>query len=432
MFEANYGWLGSFTGTGFVEGFDDAGDNIVFSFQVPSTGSYNLRVRYFTWGRQENSVRVNGGSPQTYVFEQTFVDGVASFEDLSNSVNLVAGSNTITISKQWGGLYLDHIEITGEGSGGQDTEAPSIPTGLVASNITQTSVNLNWNASNDNVGVSGYDIWVDGNYVRSSTNTSTTVRNLTCGTSYQLTVIAKDAAGNYSGQSTSLTVRTATCLPIYIEAEEAQLNGVYEASYGWVGAFTGTGFVDGLDQAGDNLTFDLDVSTAGTYNLRIRYFAWSNQDNFIRVNGGAARVQSFTQTYVAGAERFEDLMISVDLNAGPNTVAIEKSWGGIYVDHVELTGAGSLGALSHTTDGDIGDVTIALYPNPVEPSRGFFLDASAPIQTVTIVDVLGREITVDRAMAVGINYVDVALVSGTYQVRLQLENGTISKQILVR
>ena len=37
-----------------------------------------------------------------------------------------------------------------------DTQAPSAPTGLTASGVTQTALTLGWTASTDNVGVTGY------------------------------------------------------------------------------------------------------------------------------------------------------------------------------------------------------------------------------------------------------------------------------------
>src|SRR3954453_15469732 len=40
-----------------------------------------------------------------------------------------------------------------------DTQAPTAPGGLAASAPDSSQVNLSWTASNDNVGVAGYDIW---------------------------------------------------------------------------------------------------------------------------------------------------------------------------------------------------------------------------------------------------------------------------------
>lgn len=89
-----------------------------------------------------------------------------------------------------------------------DTTAPSVPTGLVASAVTQTSLTLSWDASTDNVGVTGYDVYQDGSLITSVTGTSTNVSGLAAGTAYAYTVSAKDAAGNVSAASTALNVTT--------------------------------------------------------------------------------------------------------------------------------------------------------------------------------------------------------------------------------
>lgn len=91
-----------------------------------------------------------------------------------------------------------------------DTEAPSIPSNLTASNITQSSLSLSWSASTDNVAVAGYDVYRDGNKINTSTVTSTSynVSGLNAGTTYSFTITAKDASGNESAASTALPVTT--------------------------------------------------------------------------------------------------------------------------------------------------------------------------------------------------------------------------------
>ncbi|MGY3795655.1 endonuclease [Aquimarina sp. 433] len=94
------------------------------------------------------------------------------------------------------------------GNTGGDTESPSIPAALTASNITTTSAQLSWNASSDNVGVTGYDVYRNGSLLSSTSNTSYTVTALSPATTYTFGVRAKDAAGNVSGLSTSINVTT--------------------------------------------------------------------------------------------------------------------------------------------------------------------------------------------------------------------------------
>ena len=91
-----------------------------------------------------------------------------------------------------------------------DTTPPSTPTGLATSNLAQTSVSLSWTASTDNVGVTGYRLFVNGTQVGTATGTSYSFGGLTCATTYTLGVAAYDAAVNVSGTATK-SVTTAAC-----------------------------------------------------------------------------------------------------------------------------------------------------------------------------------------------------------------------------
>jgi chitodextrinase len=91
-----------------------------------------------------------------------------------------------------------------------DTTPPSTPSGLSASNVSQTGLTLNWSASTDNVGVTGYDVYRNGTKMASGTPTSSAQTGLSCGTSYSFGVVARDAAGNSSPQA-SLSAQTSAC-----------------------------------------------------------------------------------------------------------------------------------------------------------------------------------------------------------------------------
>ncbi|SNR22803.1 glycosyl hydrolase family 18 protein [Actinomadura mexicana] len=90
----------------------------------------------------------------------------------------------------------------------EDTEAPSAPSGLRSTGRTATSVSLAWNASTDNVGVTGYDVYNGSTRAASVTGTSTTVGGLSAKTAYAFTVRARDAAGNTSPASAPVSVTT--------------------------------------------------------------------------------------------------------------------------------------------------------------------------------------------------------------------------------
>ncbi|MCU4174839.1 collagenase [Carboxylicivirga sp. N1Y90] len=90
--------------------------------------------------------------------------------------------------------------------------APSIPSGLYASNITSEGFMLSWIASSDNVGVIAYEITCDNKLVAtvSASELSYELSGLNFNTEYDLQVSALDAAGNKSALSDVLKVLTAT------------------------------------------------------------------------------------------------------------------------------------------------------------------------------------------------------------------------------
>jgi gliding motility-associated-like protein len=95
-----------------------------------------------------------------------------------------------------------------------DTQKPTAPSGLSSESVTSSSFTLKWNASTDNVGVTGYEVFKDGTLLGTTTSLTYNVTGLTAGTTYSMTVRAKDAAGNYSDLSTALSVTT-TAAPTY-------------------------------------------------------------------------------------------------------------------------------------------------------------------------------------------------------------------------
>jgi chitodextrinase len=91
-----------------------------------------------------------------------------------------------------------------------DTTPPSAPGNLRSTGATQTSVSVAWNASSDDVGVTGYALFRNGTAAGTTTATGATFSGLTCGTTYSFGVEAYDAAGNRSPRS-SVDASTSAC-----------------------------------------------------------------------------------------------------------------------------------------------------------------------------------------------------------------------------
>jgi chitodextrinase len=74
-----------------------------------------------------------------------------------------------------------------------DSQAPTVPTNLIASGTTDSTTNLSWTASTDNVGVTGYDVYQG--VFKGTSGTTYTATGLTAATAYTFSIKAKDAAG---------------------------------------------------------------------------------------------------------------------------------------------------------------------------------------------------------------------------------------------
>ncbi|GHH93411.1 cellulase family glycosylhydrolase [Streptomyces capillispiralis] len=156
-----------------------------------------LRLGYLGW-----SWSGNGGGVE-------YLDMVTNFDPnqlTSWGRRLFEGANGIAATSEEAAVY-------GSGSGG-DTTAPTAPGTPAASAVTASSATLTWGAATDAVGVTGYDVVrISGSTesaVTTTTGTSATVTGLTAATSYTFAVYARDAAGNRSRRSATVTVTTSS------------------------------------------------------------------------------------------------------------------------------------------------------------------------------------------------------------------------------
>lgn len=94
-----------------------------------------------------------------------------------------------------------------------DILPPSVPTDFVITTVGANSIYMKWSASTDNVGVIGYDIYNGETLIGSTTALKHILSNLTVDTFYNLTVRARDEAGNLSISSNSIQAATDIIAP---------------------------------------------------------------------------------------------------------------------------------------------------------------------------------------------------------------------------
>jgi len=107
-----------------------------------------------------------------------------------------------------GFTLLLSLFLSGPSIAAPDTQPPTVPVGLAARAVTATGFTLTWAAATDNVKVTGYEIFRDGEPAGTTSDLSRSIESLTPDTSYSLAVRARDARGNWSARSAPLVVRT--------------------------------------------------------------------------------------------------------------------------------------------------------------------------------------------------------------------------------
>ncbi|WP_299016586.1 endonuclease [uncultured Polaribacter sp.] len=90
----------------------------------------------------------------------------------------------------------------------EDTVAPSAPTNVVSSNISDTAFTISWTAATDNNEVASYDVYLNNQLDQNVTELTALISGLAATTTYTAHVIAKDTSGNVSLKSNTITINT--------------------------------------------------------------------------------------------------------------------------------------------------------------------------------------------------------------------------------
>ncbi|MEZ4802454.1 MAG: endonuclease [Gelidibacter sp.] len=313
-----------------------------------------------------------------------------------------------------------------------DNEAPSMPTNLVASNPTSSTIDLNWTASTDNVAVTAYDIFMNGTYKGTSTTTSYTANNLLPNLTWCFVVYAKDASGNVSEPSNEDCETTLD--------GQANLNCV-EESFENIPSSSST-YADRVWTGDNGYNFHAtDARTDQTLNGRTitvrngilectdfvgmletvtvttqRVFSGGTGTFDLVVNGDFIATIPYgdnpiTTSIPVGIDDFESLVIN------NNSVPTNR----VNFDDLIWT-CGLLGTDEFTEN------QFKIYPNPAKNMLHIDLKNSAETK-IEIYNVLGK-----RVFQKTIQNSDVILLddlsSGVYIVRLTQDNNSISKKLI--
>lgn len=170
---------------------------------------FYFATRYETTVSGYTYAMFNGTSNQ--VFTTAFLNMLLTW-NAQDPVNAreIARNNAIYGTQNNRNPYIDHPEyVQAIWNPTADSQAPTAPTSLAVTASTSNSVSLSWVASTDNIGVTGYDVYMNNTLKTTVTGLSTTITGLTASTAYSFYVKAKDAAANSSVASNTVNATTA-------------------------------------------------------------------------------------------------------------------------------------------------------------------------------------------------------------------------------
>jgi endonuclease I/chitodextrinase len=206
-----------------------------------------------------------------------------------------------------------------------DNEAPTVPTSVVLSNATTSSINVSWTAATDNEAVTKYEIYANGTLNGETASTNYTATGFNSNTSYAITVLAKDLAGNASAQSspangTTTADTTAPSVPsnvniTFITGTSFQVN--WTASTDNTAVTSYDVYIDGaLNGAATGTNYTVSGLTIST-DYSVRVLAKDSENN------QSAQSTAVTATTTNGVNSVVELFFSEYVEGGGNNKALE-------------------------------------------------------------------------------------------------------------
>jgi len=242
---------------------------------TPSFSNLTMTSAKATWTAATDNIGVVG-------YEYRL--GSGSWQALANVLTVDLSSLSAATSYTFQVRAKDAASNIGTASSNSfttpDTAAPTTPTGLNGTAASSSAVNLSWNASTDNVAVTGYRVYRNGAHITDRTTTSYSDTGLSTGTQYSYQVSAFDAATNVSALSTAVTPFTLPGVPSSVSVPSSSPTGSFTISWtavsGTVTAYelyqaTNSGFTgQTLAYSGSTASAGLSGRGDGQYWYRVR------------------------------------------------------------------------------------------------------------------------------------------------------------------
>ncbi|SHG44166.1 Por secretion system C-terminal sorting domain-containing protein [Flavobacterium segetis] len=372
------------------------------------------------------------------VFTNAFLSQLLAWHNQDPvSAREVARNNAIYARQNNRNPYIDNPSFVAAvwSTEPADTEAPTAATNFTVT-TTSNSATLTWNAATDNIGVTGYDLYVDGTFKSTFTDLTANVTGLLPSTTYSFYLITRDDERNSSVETASIN-GTTTAVPsgttncVSEDFQNIPANSVSYATQTWTNSgVTWTATDARTDQSlnaraitirNGSLTSsaipngikDLTVTTqlvfsgvAGTFKLNV---------NGIEV-GTIPYSSAVTTTTISGINVTGNITVSINGNSGTKNRVI--------IDDLSWSCNNSLSNIDFDTS------KFTIYPNPSNGTVKINFSNFAEKHQVQIFSLSGQKVFDEEYINspnAEINYV----TKGVYIVKITRDGASETKKLIV-
>lgn len=346
----------------------------------------------------------------------------------------------------WGG---DVAENRWDSSTPDDTENPTIATSLVTSNITSESVTLSWTSATDNIGVIAYEVFVNGISNVTTGSTSINIEELDASTAYSFYVITKDAAGNTSENSETVS---ATTLEETVDTTEYCTTESFENIVSGSSSYSDRSWVgdNGEDWSATDARTDQSLSD-GSKAITVREGVITTGE----VTGGISSFTVKTKRVFGGGNGTFDLNVN-QIKVGEIPFSDEEQT--IVINDINIEGNVTISITNNLPTGttnrvvfddlkwtcfdgstasvnDINSlVNLKIYPNPSTSGTTTILyNSNTKIENITVYSIIGKKVSeIINPVLINNRYTLDNLKSSIYLVKINTNKKSTTKKLVIQ
>ena len=430
----------------FVDG--NGSFNITWNYTAASTGPVTLKFAVASpSGTRKMGVFVNNGSKQGVLNTSA---PRYNWEELSFTVNLQGGANTIELRDTEGAYEPDVDYLIIEGSGGGSTNVAPIANAGSNQTVTDTdnngseSLSLVGTGSSDSDGsITSYE-WSEGGVTLATSSLpyvtlSVGVHNIT------LTVTDDDGATNTDNVIITINAGTSTSGNFQ---QDSGTNGLvsmeaedFTSKTAGAGSFTGMNWTqysesnasgnaymmvpDNGNKNGSTstsspiLTFEVDFVKTGTHYLWVRQKSSNHSDNSISPRLGSTLISEWNMPISSTSWVWSKLSNSFTVGSvGTQSFHVYMREDGTPIDKIILTSNNGYipsgkGARIGDSDGLLGSFSV--YPNPAQGKATLALEGMADVE-VSIYNLSGTRVVYQEKVN---SSLDIRLKAGLYILKVR-------------